>query len=423
MDNAPTLRVEEGSNRQDMKPAAFGNERGGRSSRCVLAMTFVLLFLTTLRHVSERNSMDFLAVHMEHHHAKNERTRGPYRPAYIETYIIEHADAYGWGDTELLQSTCRIWTDETATEVFPQLQAYLKELDTYQDYLKQHAPVADVRMLFQQRSSSTAQEEVCAQVDLHPQGLLGIFPSGQLSWTPAGYVEPLLPPLRHPRLCADGWTIPGGPTVGEHGVVLADTVHNLNWMLNLGYLIQDFGFMCRKQTITSRNIFIDMGASLNYHQSEDINNNPPFYLMEMFRKFGFPFDHIYAFEVTPIEPEDVYDQLPQEYIHAYHWINLPVSTDPESKQNPLQLILKDYNENDMIVVKLDIDTPDVEVSMVQQVLDDERYDSLIDHFYFEHHVHLNEMARTWVDMKDSVTNSLQLFQRLREKGIASHYWP
>lgn len=166
-----------------------------------------------------------------------------------------------------------------------------------------------------------------------------------------------------------------------------------------------------------------MGASLNYHQSDDISNNPPLYLLEMFRKFGFPFDHIYAFEVTPITPENVYSQLPKEYIHAYHWINLPVSTDADSKQNPLKILLNNFNENDMIVVKLDIDTPEVEMTMVQQILDDERYDTLIDHFYFEQHVFLNEMAVTWVDMKDSVLNSLKLFQRLREKGIASHYWP
>jgi hypothetical protein len=144
--------------------------------------------------------------------------------------------------------------------------------------------------------------------------------------------------------------------------------------------------------------------------------------METFRRFGFPFDHIYAFEITKIPPEEVYEKLPETYRHSYHWINLPVSPDVGSAQNPLKLLLDNFDEDDMVVVKLDIDTPPVEMAMVAQLADDPRYETLIDHFYFEQHVWLTELS-VWGTMDGSVADSLRLFQKLRKKGIAAHYWP
>jgi hypothetical protein len=49
---------------------------------------------------------------------------------------------------------------------------------------------------------------------------------------------------------------------------------------------------------------------------------------------------------------------------------------------------------------------------------------LTDAFYFEHHVFLSELAPYWRrTMGGSVQQSLELFAAMREKGIASHYWP
>jgi hypothetical protein len=56
-------------------------------------------------------------------------------------------------------------------------------------------------------------------------------------------------------------------------------------------------------------------------------------------------------------------------------------------------------------------------------VEDPRYETLIDHFYFEQHVCMSELAPSWGTMDDSVANSLRLFQTLRKKGIAAHYWP
>jgi hypothetical protein len=141
--------------------------------------------------------------------------------------------------------------------------------------------------------------------------------------------------------------------------------------------------------------------------------------METFRRFGFPFDHIYAFEITPIPPADVYAKLPEYYRHSYHWHNLGVSPEMDSAQNPLKILLDTLNDEDLVVIKLDIDTPAIEMAMVMQIVEDPRYETLVDHFYFEQHVFQTELATSWVNMDDSVANSLRLFQTLRKKGIAA----
>ena len=73
---------------------------------------------------------------------------------------------------------------------------------------------------------------------------------------------------------------------------------------------------------------------------------------------------------------------------------------------------------------VDIDTSWIEVPMVKLILEDKRLSQMIDCFYFEHHVFLKELSPYWrSSMSGSVEESLHTFARLRELGVASHYWP
>merc|ERR1712154_466927 len=102
----------------------------------------------------------------------------------------------------------------------------------------------------------------------------------------------------------------------------------------------------------------------------------------MYQQFGFYFDHIYAFEVTEFDPKEVFNEiLPEEYMPSYHWINTGVSAEKEGKLNPLHSILSQFDEDDLIVVKLDIDTASVEVPIAKQLLAHESLHKLVDHFY------------------------------------------
>ena len=96
--------------------------------------------------------------------------------------------------------------------------------------------------------------------------------------------------------------------------------------------------------------------------------------------------------------------------------------------NPLNSILQKYNEDDFIVFKLDFDINSIEVPLAHQLLlaggANGTYHRLIDQFYFEHHVHMSEIAYAWNEtMVGTIKNSLDLFYGLRSNGISAHFWP
>jgi hypothetical protein len=330
-----------------------------------------------------------------------------YTPGSVEKLVLEMATKLGYDDKDPGgDDGCNIWLDKTSdlypSDVHKKLMLYRQELKTYNELLKafKGSPVADIRTLF---TSNDDREMACQELELHPQGLQGIFgKSQQLSYsTNAGWIEPILPPQRYPEFCFD-------PSRSN--------------ILHMGYLVHDFAGMCRKLKPTSRIILIDMGASLSFHGKDDMA--PPIYLMEIFKKFGMPFDHIYAFEITRSNPRKVINTVPDHFLAAYHWFNVGVDFKPNSKRNPLKLLLENFTPDDLVIVKLDIDTPDIEIPLARQVLKNEELHPLIDHFYFEHHVLLKQLAPNWnATMKGSIKESLELFTSIRKTGIAAHFWP
>jgi hypothetical protein len=320
-----------------------------------------------------------------------------YIPASSEDYVFKNAVALGYDTTGKQTSAgCPIWNNPNATTpvIHANLVQYRTELREYERLVREFSSdIVDLRLHLGEDGNN-----VCKSVDLHPDGIKGIFSgSGQLSHTSSGFVEPLLPPMRHPDLCDQG---------RKH-------------LMDLNYIVHDFGAMCRKLKPTSRIVLFDLGASLKFGRA----TSPAIYLTELFHKFGFPFDHIYAYEMTPTDPKTVFDAVPRVLLPAYHWINVGVSATPGSHLNPWTTLLDKYNEDDIIVIKLDIDTPSIELALTLQLLKDERLGRLVDQFYFEHHVHLEELAVYWNShMSGSVKESLDLFRGLREKGIPSHFW-
>ena len=147
---------------------------------------------------------------------------------------------------------------------------------------------------------------------------------------------------------------------------------------------------------------------------------PAIKLLKLYGQFGIKFDHIYAYE----EPDFVFEQVPPHLHAAYHWINVGVSKDANSPLNPFNMLLESYNEDDLIIVKLDVDTPDLERDLAEQLRVNPAIHKLVDHFYFEHHVNQEELAGPWggTKTKETVQQSMELFRSLRENGVAAHYW-
>ena len=88
-------------------------------------------------------------------------------------------------------------------------------------------------------------------------------------------------------------------------------------------------------------------------------------------------------------------------------------------------------ETDFVSFKLDIDTPDVEIPIVQQQLSDDSLSNLIDEFFFELHFRCEFLMdefwgrgvpETLHGWKNDRLNAMNVFLDLRKKGIRSHFW-
>jgi len=339
---------------------------------------------------------------------------GHYVPSPMERYLIDTANVSFTGNTNTTMSSgCLLWNDISSNNALHETtQTYLKELEVFADLnSKVSVNFKDIRdeIFSSDGNVIRNQAEVCRSLRVSHDGLPGIFKSGELSKMSTGeYVEPLYPPLRHPKFCTEG----------------------NKYTLNLSFIVHDFEYMCQQLKPRSRTILLDMGASLDFHAGDTM---PAVYLMKEYKRFGFKFDHIYAFEITQAEPKHVFEKVPDEFFPAYHWINVGVSPDSTSKLNPLVSILKTFNEDDLIVVKLDVDTCSVELPLVNQILKDKSLSNLIDQFYFEYHIYMKEIypsfkrglgrdERSGGCKKSSVKDSLDLFHNLRKNGVTSHFW-
>ena len=236
----------------------------------ILALWFFYLYV--LR-ISGRSSVSTLSYDL-------------YKPASVEQYFVENMVNLGYDVTETNPMTCNVWTDPLATsdDVHKKLIAYSHDLELYTKAVQNFKSVPDLLQ------GLKGNNDICRSLVLHPDGIQGLFPSNQLSYSTSGYIEPLLPPMRHHKMC----------------------LSQVNDIMSLDYLVHDFEAMCRKLKPTSRRILIDMGASLDFHG----NDQPIVTLLNLYAKFGFNFDHIYAFEKTPMDPEELYtNRLPEKFLH------------------------------------------------------------------------------------------------------------
>ncbi|GKY92528.1 hypothetical protein MPSEU_000223100 [Mayamaea pseudoterrestris] len=329
-----------------------------------------------------------------------ERMDKLYEPSSSEKYVVDHAEELGlladtWGN--MTMPSCRIFTDPTLP-TYSSLQSYRKELEHYTQRANEFT--MDIKDLRIPLRAGVNREELCSTLDLN---LTSIFKeSQQLSHGTFGYAEPLIPPMRHPDVCFD-----------------PEKTHKD--LIKMTYMVHDWEVMCKRLTPFSRTVFIDMGASLTFHKKD--KSAPAVYILDTYKKFGFVFDHVYAFEITGQAPTSVFELVPSSMLSQYHWINVGVEADPEGKMNPLRMLLEHFTEEDFVVIKLDIDHSAIEVPLAYQLLNDDRYSKMVDQFYFEHHVFQVELAPAWASsMQGSIKMSMDLFGGLRKKGIAAHFW-
>lgn len=141
-------------------------------------------------------------------------------------------------------------------------------------------------------------------------------------------------------------------------------------------------------------------------------------------------DTMYGWEVTLLEPTNFWDGVPDEISGNYHFYNIPITPNVTSKSSPLRIIKDIATLDDFVAFKLDVDTPAVEIPIALEIVDNPDIAELIDEFFFELHFNCAMMKGCWGAVPDSVSGlkldritAMTLFQKYRNMGIRSHFWP
>ncbi|CAF1443895.1 unnamed protein product [Rotaria sordida] len=174
-------------------------------------------------------------------------------------------------------------------------------------------------------------------------------------------------------------------------------------------------------TRNGQNILIDLGSSYFGHWGGDASAAAGRWFYEHYKRFGIKFDRIIAYEHSPLDPKTAWDQLPDDVFSAYTLINVGCTT--SGKFNPWVMLKTLAKPQDHVVIKLDIDTPAIEVPLMNQLLSDSSINSLVDEVFFEHHITVNEMVQYWGRPPGRLKDSYILFTKLRQLGIRMHSWP
>ncbi|CAE7332710.1 unnamed protein product, partial [Symbiodinium microadriaticum] len=141
---------------------------------------------------------------------------------------------------------------------------------------------------------------------------------------------------------------------------------------------------------------------------------------------------IYGFEYSLLEPVNFWDHVPEKWFSSFHFYNTPIAPGL-SKTNPLQLIQRVATPSDFVVLKLDVDTAEVEIPIAQQLMRTPELVNLVDEFFFELHFRCEYMLRCgWSSPKpppDQIAglklnrpSAWMFFSKLRQLGIRAHAW-
>ena len=241
------------------------------------------------------------------------------------------------------------------------------------------------------------------------------------------WIEPLSHGLRHPRAICDGdKSYHENPCDRRHMcdkdyLLLASRDDFLSPSLE-HYVVR--GDLIKR---TPQNIFVDLGAST---WNAGLGGPSQSWFYSIYKSHGLEFDRFLLWEAQPTPIEKIFSELPKDLWHKYQYFNWPASSNRSDPSSPLNIIKTIAHAEDFVVLKLDIDTPEVEMEIIRRLVDDPELLELVDEFFFEHHFWLPEMNLVWygkpypspAPTADTLADSYKLFLALREKGVRAHAW-
>ncbi|KAF6004240.1 hypothetical protein F1559_004226 [Cyanidiococcus yangmingshanensis] len=212
-------------------------------------------------------------------------------------------------------------------------------------------------------------------------------------------IEPLFGPLRNPEICK--------------GVDFVDRSYiYIDWQLPAAFARQ-------RSHQPRKSHYFDLGASTWTSGAGAASQN---WIVHEYERRGIFFDGIWAWESTVYEPNQVWDQIPERYVPAYHWFNIPAEADEHSRWNPLNILARVASKEDFVVLKIDIDNSTVENRFLSQIRSNKTLQSLIDEMYFEPHFKMNPLQQFWGSQTIPFKDVITLLSDLRTAGIRIHGW-
>lgn len=175
-----------------------------------------------------------------------------------------------------------------------------------------------------------------------------------------------------------------------------------------------------------QNFLIDIGSSAYGSWRGDPTAVGASWFVERFHRHGLSFDWVISYEYTKHDPDEIYSNVPADLLPHYIYFNQPVEKTPGGKWNPWR-ILKGMGARpeDYVVIKLDIDAPDIENPLIDQLMKDDSLLKVVDEVFYEHHVNTKVMLPHWGTQGSTIlmADSYRNFGELRTKGVRMHSWP
>jgi hypothetical protein len=249
-------------------------------------------------------------------------------------------------------------------------------------------------------------------VCLHPPCDAADLPPGRsVGEIHTSYIEPLYGYLRHQQMFLQDGIADWGIVVNKQYMVLD------KWALHHLYT--------RWKRPDRRTHFYDMGASTYL---DGPGGASQVWFVGVSECLCVPFTEMRFWEAGPIDPAGLWGPVPQNIFPHYIFYNYPLSTSRDSWHNPLNHLRKRVprDSSEPVIMKVDFDSPEVERTIVETLLERPELYSLVDELFFEDHVILGNMVNIWGPMSRTmnltIVDSILLFQRLRHRGIRAHSW-
>ena len=115
-----------------------------------------------------------------------------------------------------------------------------------------------------------------------------------------------------------------------------------------------------------------------------------------------------------------------------HFYNVPVTGNQTTENSIISFVKNLARSEDFVSLKLDIDSPLIEIQAALDILQQPDIASLIDEFFFELHFRCDimrdcgwgdKMRGQFLGLTLDRPRVMEFFQDLRKKGVRAHIWP